>query len=82
MVVFSFAVSPRTWPEGAWVPGGPRPSFAVCFYHDSIKADIGDLVYNGPRGKATDDSAVLTPPPGRFVFDARGRASNDPPPGL
>ena len=43
---------------------------------------IEDLVYNGPRGKASNDSAVLTPPPGRFVFDARGRASNDPPPGL
>ena len=31
---------------------------------NSIKADIGDLVYNGPRGKASDDSAVLTPPLG------------------
>ena len=49
---------------------------------NSIKADIGDLVYNGPRNKASDDSAVLAPPPGRFVFNAGGRASNDPPPGL
>ena len=49
---------------------------------NSIKADIGDLVYNGPRSKASDDSAVLTPPPGRFVFNASGRASNDPPPAL
>ena len=24
-LVFSFAVSPGTWPGGAWVPGGPRP---------------------------------------------------------
>ena len=28
---------------------------------NSIKADIGDLVYNGPRNKASDDSAVLAP---------------------
>ena len=27
---FLFAVSPRTWPGGAWVPGGPRPGFC-CF---------------------------------------------------
>ena len=26
-LVFSFAVSPGTWPGGAWVPGGPRPCF-------------------------------------------------------
>ena len=25
--VLSFAVSPGTWPGGAWVPGGPRPCF-------------------------------------------------------
>ena len=25
--VLSFAVSPGTWPGGAWVPGGPRPGF-------------------------------------------------------
>ena len=49
---------------------------------NSIKADIGDLVYNGPSSKASDDPAVLNKPPGRFVFNASGRASNDPPPGL
>ena len=49
---------------------------------NSIKADIGDLVYNGPRSKAPDNSAALAPPPGRFVFNAGGRASNDPPAGL
>ena len=37
---------------------------------NSIKADIGDLVYNGPRNK--DLSSI----------NAGGRASNDPPPGL
>ena len=26
-LVCSFAVSPGTWPGGAWVPGGPRPCF-------------------------------------------------------
>ena len=49
---------------------------------NSIKADIGGLVYNGPSSKASDDPAVLNEPPGRFVFNASGRASNDPPPGL
>ena len=49
---------------------------------NSIKADIGDLVYNGPRSNTLDDSAALAPPPGRFVFHTGGRASNDPPPGL
>ena len=45
---------------------------------NSIKVDIEDLVYNGPRSKVSDNSAVLIPPPGRFVFNASGRASNDP----
>ena len=32
---FSFAVSPGTWPGGAWVPGGPRPGFSLLlFFHD------------------------------------------------
>ena len=34
LAVCSFAVSPGTWPGGAWVPGGPRPClfvFAVAF---------------------------------------------------
>ena len=33
----SFAVSPGTWPGGAWVPGGPRPCLFVLlllFVHD------------------------------------------------
>ena len=49
---------------------------------NSIKADIGDLVYNGPRSKTPDDSAAIVQPPGRFVYNTGGRASNDPPPGL
>ena len=32
----------------------------------SIKAEIGDLVYNGP--KLNDDSTASTSPPGRFFF--------------
>ena len=35
LVACSFAVSPGTWPGGAWVPGGPRPGwfvFAVAFH--------------------------------------------------
>ena len=47
---------------------------------NSIKAEIGDLVYNGP--KQNDDSTASTPPPGRFVYFTGSRASNDPPPGL
>ena len=27
--VFSLAVSPGTWPGGAWVPGGPCPGFSL-----------------------------------------------------
>ena len=38
---------------------------------NSIKADIGDLVYNGPSSKASDDPAVRNEPPGRFVFSRR-----------
>ena len=49
---------------------------------NSIKADIGNLVYNGPKKNALDELADLAPPPGRFVFNTGGRASNDPPPGL
>ena len=48
---------------------------------NSIKAEIGDLVYNGPKQK-NDDSTASTPPPGRFVYFTGSRASNDPPPGL
>ena len=34
-LVFSFAVSPGTWPGGAWVPGGPRPCFLLLLLvHD------------------------------------------------
>ena len=33
--VFSLAVSPGTWPGGAWVPGGPCPGFSLLlFSHD------------------------------------------------
>ena len=46
---------------------------------DSIKAEIGDLVYNGPK---RNDASTSTSPPGRFVYFTGGRASNDPPPGL
>ena len=53
-----------------------RPPFGP----NSIKADIGDLVCNGPRRNVRDKSAA--PPPGRFVFNTGSRASNDPPPGL
>ena len=35
---------------------------------NSIKANIGDLVYNGPSSKASDDPAVRNRAPGRFVF--------------
>ena len=37
-LVLSFAVSPGTWPGGAWVPGGPRPGFSLLpvFYDPSI----------------------------------------------
>ena len=49
---------------------------------NSIKAEIGDLVYNGPKKNALDESADLAPPPGRFVYFTGSRASNDPPPGL
>ena len=34
-LLFLFAVSPGTWPGGAWVPGGPRPGFSLLlFIHD------------------------------------------------
>ena len=33
-----------------------------------IKAEIGDLVYNGPKKNALDKTAALVPPPGRFVY--------------
>ena len=34
-LVLSFAVSPGTWPGGAWVPGGPRPCFLLLLlFHD------------------------------------------------
>ena len=40
--VSSFAVSPGTWPGGAWVPGGPRPGFSLLlFFHDP---DIAFLI--------------------------------------
>ena len=33
--VFSLAVSPGTWPGGAWVPGRPCPGFSLLlFSHD------------------------------------------------
>ena len=46
---------------------------------DAIKAEIGDLVYNGPK---RNDASTSTSPPGRFVYFTGGRASDDPPPGL
>ena len=49
---------------------------------NSIKAEIGDLVYNGPKQNVPDDSTAFAPPPGRFVYFTGSRASNDPPPGL
>ena len=49
---------------------------------NSIKADIGDLVYNGPKKTALDETSNFAPPPGRFVYFTGSRASNDPPPGL
>ena len=49
---------------------------------NSIKAEIGDLVYNGPKKHALDESAASAPPPGRSVYFTGSRASNDPPPGL
>ena len=52
----------------------------VLLFTPSIKAEIGDLVYNGP--KQNDDSTASTPPPGRFVYFTGSRTSNDPPPGL
>ena len=35
---------------------------------NSIKADIGDLVYNGPKKIALDETSNFAPPPGRFVY--------------
>ena len=49
---------------------------------NSIKAEIGDIVYNGPKQNAPDDSTAFAPPPRRFVYFTGSRASNDPPPGL
>ena len=49
---------------------------------NSIQADIGDLVYNGPKKTALDETSNFAPPPGRFVYFTGSRASNDPPPGL
>ena len=34
---------------------------------NSIKAEIGDLVYNGPKKKSLDKNATFAPPPGRVV---------------
>ena len=35
LLVVCFAVSPGTWPGGAWVPGGPRPGFSLLLlFHD------------------------------------------------
>ena len=42
----------------------------------NIKEEIGSLIYKLDHG---NDSEDLTPPPGLFVFNARSRASNDPP---
>ena len=49
---------------------------------NSIKAEIGDLVYNGPKKHTLDESAASVPPPERFVYFTKSRASKDPPPGL
>ena len=49
---------------------------------NSIKAEIGDLVYNGPKKNSLNETEALAPPPGRFVYFTGSRASNDPPPGL
>ena len=40
VVGVSLAVSPGTWPGGAWVPGGPRPGFACCLSHDPGYAQL------------------------------------------
>ena len=34
----------------------------------SIKAEIGDLVHNGPKQNAPDASTDFVPPPKRFVY--------------
>ena len=35
LLVVCFAVSPGTWPGGAWVPGGPCPGFSLLLlFHD------------------------------------------------
>ena len=49
---------------------------------NSIKAEIGDLVYNGPKKNSLEETAALAPPPGRFVYFTGSRACNDPPRGL
>ena len=41
-------MSPGTWPGGAWVPGGPRPCCAVCFYHDPADAQVDSLYVFSP----------------------------------
>ena len=55
---FSFAVSPGTWPGGAWVPGGPRPGFSLLpFFHDPSLA-----FFNFAPGSLTFHSAQRAPP--------------------
>ena len=49
---------------------------------NSIKANIGNLVYNGPKKTVLDKTSNFAPPPRRFVYFTGSRASNDPPPGL
>ena len=55
--LFSLAVSPGTWPGGAWVPGGPRPCVSLLlFFHDPrvafliLHQDVSRFtVHKGPR---------------------------------
>ena len=57
-LVLSFAVSPGTWPGGAWVPGGPRPCFSLLLlFHDP------NFVFrNFSPGCLTFHSAQRAPP--------------------
>ena len=47
---------------------------------NSIKAEIGDLVYNGPKQNVPDDSTAFAPPAGRFVYSGGHLIRPCPPP--
>ena len=83
---FVFAsIFPLSWPRG---PRGWKSEDTIAWLRkrglhslpNSIKAEIGDIVYNGPKNNAPDDSTAFAPPPGRFVYFTGSRTSNDPPP--